>query len=380
MAAARLTYLDWLRGVAVLIMILWHVVDSWTVIDGRDTRAFHAVIFTAGWAAPLFLFLAGTSVPLAAAASVGRGLGRSAAGRKLQRRGWEVFVLAHLFRFQSFVLNPSASWNSLLKPDILNVLGIGIVVTAWCWTRAGSSTRSQALWLLGPAVVVTAVLTPLAPTWWWPTLLHPRLEAYIRPVGNYGVFSLFPAIAYVLVGGFVGSRIHASRESSGPFHARLMAAGAAVLLLAWLLERPPVREGAIWAGPVSAVSGRMGTMMVAMAICWWAIKSRPAGTYSPVVLLGRTSLFVYWIHVELAYGAFSLALRQRLTLGWSLVGYAVVTWIMYQLAVRWSRRARGPLVPEHLVAEAPGRGSRRQENRSRGRAGGQGGFGWIPTV
>jgi hypothetical protein len=61
-------------------------------------------------------------------------------------------------------------------------------------------------------------------------------------------------------------------------------------------------------------------------------------------------LFVYWVHVELAYGAFSFAVRQRLTLGWSLVGYAIVTLVMYQLAVLWSRRARGPIVPEHMVA------------------------------
>jgi len=31
----RLASVDWLRGLAVLCMILWHVVDAWTVPE-RD--------------------------------------------------------------------------------------------------------------------------------------------------------------------------------------------------------------------------------------------------------------------------------------------------------------------------------------------------------
>lgn len=348
--SSRLIYLDWLRGLAVLSMILWHVVDSWTVVDGRDNAAFRAVIFTAGWAAPLFLLLAGVSVPLAASARVARGLSRSAASAALQTRGWQLFLLAHLFRFQSFLLNPNASWNALLKPDILNILGLGIVLTAWCWGHARDTTPSQAGWLIVPALIVVLLLAPLAPTWWWPTLLHPRLEAYVRPVGNYGVFSLFPAIAYVLVGGFIGARLGAAHPSMATFHRRVALAGAVFLTLGWVFARPELHPLAMWVGPASAVSGRLGAMFVLVAVAWTALRSRRPGTWSPMVLLGQTSLFVYWVHVELAYGLPSFAVRQRLTLGWSLVGYVGVTLLMYGLAVLWSRRSRGPIVPAHMRA------------------------------
>ena len=63
---SRLLYIDWLRGVAVLFMILWHSIDAWTLQSGRDTLAFTLIRFAAGWAAPLFLMLAGVSVSLAA--------------------------------------------------------------------------------------------------------------------------------------------------------------------------------------------------------------------------------------------------------------------------------------------------------------------------
>ena len=348
--SSRLIYLDWLRGLAVLIMILWHVVDAWTVLDGRNTAAFRAVIFTGGWAAPLFLLLAGVSVPLAAGARLARGLSRPAASAALQKRGWQVFVLAHLFRFQSFLLNPNASWSGLLKPDILNILGLGIVLTAWCWGRASDTARSQTLWMIVPAVVVVAVLAPLAPTWWWPTLLHPRLEAYVRPVGNYGVFSLFPAIAYVLVGGFIGARLGAAQARMAAFHLRVALIGAVFLALGWVLERPELQPVAMWVRPASAVAGRLGAMFLLLSVAWIALRSRRRDAWSPMVLLGQTSLFVYWVHVELAYGLPSFAIRQKLPLAWSLVGYVGVTVLMYGLAVLWSRRSRGPIVPEHMRA------------------------------
>jgi uncharacterized membrane protein len=39
-ARSRRGYLDWLRGLAVLIMIHGHVMDSWTADLFRNSRAF----------------------------------------------------------------------------------------------------------------------------------------------------------------------------------------------------------------------------------------------------------------------------------------------------------------------------------------------------
>ena len=61
---SRLLYIDWLRGIAVLFMVLWHSIDAWTLQTDRDAWAFTVIIFAAGWAAPLFLLLAGVSVSL----------------------------------------------------------------------------------------------------------------------------------------------------------------------------------------------------------------------------------------------------------------------------------------------------------------------------
>lgn len=343
-ASNRRIYIDWFRGVAVLLMIAWHAIDAWTLPAARDPRAFAIIVFFAGWAAPMFLFLAGVSVPLAASARVTRGASRLQASRSLQVRGWQVFLLAHVFRFQSFLLNPYAQWNGLLKPDILNILGLGLVAVAFCWRRA-QSDRGAVIWLLLPAAAAV-LLAPLAAGWWWPTLLHPRLEAYIRPVENYGVFSLFPAVGYVFAGAFLGAQMAARDDRRAGFQRRLALWGIAAALAGGIVASLPVTR---WSGPAAIVLFRTGSMSAALAGAWWLLRRRPPETWSPLVVFGRTSLFVYWVHVELAYGLFTRPIHKTLSLPAALAGYVALTVIMFGAATLWAKRKPGqPLVPMHM--------------------------------
>ena len=330
-------------------MICWHTMDAWTVLEGREHLPFQAMGFVGGWAAPMFLLLAGVALPYAGAARIARGDSWPQAARALARRGWQVFLIAHLFRLQSFLLNPTARWNGIFKPDILNVLGLGMVVTAWCWRRA-TSTAAALRWLLLPALIVMFVITPLSRIWWWPTLLPPRLEAYIRPVGNMGVFSLFPSIAYVFIGAWIGSILVQRSVSDVAFHKRLGLGGAAALavgLAAMFVPFPPVST----IGLSAIIVMRTGAIVVALVAVWWWMRWRPAGRRSPMLVFGRTSLFVYWVHVELAYGVFSYPIRRALPTGWAFVAFVLFTIAMLGLAMLWERRPRGPLVPAHMVAK-----------------------------
>src|SRR5260370_25359 len=108
------TYLEVLRGVAVLIMIEAHVLDSWTRAAARRSRAFGESLILGGFGAPLFLFLAGIAVAMSAGSKARRTGDTRGAVRAVQRRGLEIFLLAFVFRFQSFVLSHSPAW-ALLK-------------------------------------------------------------------------------------------------------------------------------------------------------------------------------------------------------------------------------------------------------------------------
>jgi uncharacterized membrane protein len=328
--------IDWLRGLAVLFMIAWHSMDAWTATTDLTSVGFSLVLFTAGWAAPLFLFLAGVSVPFAGATRLAAGVSNSEASWALQKRGWQIFGLAHLFRFQSFLLNPNATWSAILKPDILNVLGMALVVVAWCWGQM-RSVRDGLLWLLLPTALIVGVLTPLSREWWWPTLLHPRLEAYIRPVGNFGVFSLFPASAFVFAGAFVGSVMARRPAADRQFHRVLVVTGAAITAAGWLSSHVPSPLETTWLDSVSLFLLRGGVMTAALGVAALAIGTDAGAVVRPLAVLGQSSLLVYWVHVELVYGVFSYPIRRTLSLQAAATACLGLTLAMMALA-HWMRR------------------------------------------
>jgi hypothetical protein len=63
-------------------------------------------------------------------------------------------------------------------------------------------------------------------------------------------------------------------------------------------------------------------------------------TSVPLVELGRSSLFVYWIHVEMAYGILTEPLHRRLPLEQAYVGFLVFALMLYGL-VRAKNRVLG---------------------------------------
>ncbi len=333
----RRTYIDWLRGIAVLCMVEWHAVDAWTLDSERSGTAFKILAYLGGWAAPLFLFLAGVAIPLAAEANIRKGMSVRDAAWALQKRGWQILLLAHIFKLQSYLLNPYASWHGIFKPDILNVLGLGMVAAAFCWGRS-EALRSRLVWLLTPALLALA-LTTIAKGWWWPTLLHPRLEAYIRQNG-FGQFALFPWTTYVFLGTALGVWIamHRTQDADRRFHAIL--AGVGLLM---------VGAGALLWPPWSGVVTRTGGMLVTLVVAWLWMQRPGAARWSPIVVFGQTSLFVYWVHVELVYGQFSRAIKRGLTVPEALIGYAIFIALLLWAANAW-KNWKGPWIPPRLAA------------------------------
>ena len=129
-STVRHAYLDWVRGVAVLIMIEAHVLDGWTQAADRTRPLFGYAMILGGFGAPLFLFLAGLAVVLSAESKLRKTGDFAASWWAVQKRGWQVFGLAFLFRLQSYILSGGSSLLSLLKVDILNVMGPAIAMTA----------------------------------------------------------------------------------------------------------------------------------------------------------------------------------------------------------------------------------------------------------
>src|SRR5712671_6085259 len=138
----RLAYIDWARGIAVLLMIEAHTLDAWTLLSPavRRTIAFRDATVLGGFAAPLFLWLAGLAVVLAATRRAERTGSRRAAIEMICRRGLEIFILGFLFRAQGFLITPGSHPVTLFRVDILNIMGPAIAVAGIVWGLARNGT------------------------------------------------------------------------------------------------------------------------------------------------------------------------------------------------------------------------------------------------
>lgn len=308
----------------MLIMIEAHVVDSWTRLSDRGSPVFSLAIILGGMGAPLFLFLAGVSVALSAGSKWRRTGDSRGASQKVMRRGLEIFGLAFLFRVQAWVLGWGQP-STLLRVDVLNIMGPSIMAAAGLWGAMPTARGRLTGFLL--ATLAIAFATPLVRTWSPLSSLPDPIEAYVRPAGGYSVFVLFPWSGFVAAGAALGvlldSRVATDRERR--LNRLLGGAGAALVVTSYAFSHlpSPYRSSQFWTTSPAFFFLRIGLMLLAVAAAYvWMARPQANRRWSPLVQLGRTSLFVYWIHVEMVYGLVSRPLHQGLPL--VIVGPAYV--------------------------------------------------------
>ncbi|HEX6163188.1 MAG TPA: heparan-alpha-glucosaminide N-acetyltransferase domain-containing protein [Vicinamibacterales bacterium] len=349
LGAGRKVYLDWLRGVAVVVMVVAHVTDAWTRVEDRSRELYGYTVLIAGMASPLFLFLAGLTIAMAASARSEK-IGHQAAANQALKRGLQVFALAFLFRLQSQLLGWGAFIN-FFKVDILNVMGIAMIAAALLWRL--STDRIVRIMLFAMATAVVAMSTPLVREAAMLAALPDVIEAYIRPLPGRTNFALFPWMAFVFGGAIAGELVFAAQTAARErvLQVGLLISGAAAIAIAYAASfRPSIYPVSnFWTSSPTFFFIRLGicTAMLPVAraidVFHAAVRARfgdrlPEGSPGRVITtLGRSSLFVYWIHVEMAYGAIAIPLRRALPLEFSLAGTAALIALLYAIT-RWKDR------------------------------------------
>src|SRR5450755_4206006 len=101
-ATARLPQLDWMRGLACVLMFQTHCYDSWLSPSARQTDFFMYSRLGGTFPAPLFLFLAGISFALVTEKLWQKDLPASQIAKTTIGRGAEILALGLLFRLQEY--------------------------------------------------------------------------------------------------------------------------------------------------------------------------------------------------------------------------------------------------------------------------------------
>jgi uncharacterized membrane protein len=358
-ARKRLAYIDWMRGLACLLMFQTHCYDSWLSPQARQSRFFMYSQLGGTFPAPLFLFLAGTSFALVTEKLRQKNLPPGQIARSTILRGAEIFGFGLLFRMQEFLV--AWGWapkSDLLRVDILNTIGLSMMLMGVvCWLvltmRRGPGTRlALVLTACGTALLIALLTTPLWTTW-RPNWLPWPLESYVNGVHNLGtpqawMFPIFPWTAFAFSGLAVGFILQSSwaREQGARAFFSLGLAGSLLIEFARWLEAQPRQLYSVddyWHTSPSFFLIRVGMLLVILtasyAWCRWG-----AGQWglNPLILLGQASLLVYWVHIEFVYGRVSILPKHSMTIGGASVGLLIIFLAMLGLAyIRTKTKGRG---------------------------------------
>ena len=322
-AAKRLAYIDWMRGLACVLMFQTHCYDSWMSPEAKKSSTLIIWSRLGGTLpAPLFIFLAGVSFALVTERLRQKGIERDAVAKQTIRRGAEIYGMGLLFRVQEFALGyPWSPWTDLLRVDVLNILGLSMVLMGvLCWLAADADVRAARTRTIAAALSVAAVVAMVTPPLWTthrPKFLPWPLESYINGVHVFNqpqpwLFPLFPWTAFAFAGlaaGFFLFSDFAKRKEALAYFA-LGGTGIVACGLSVLFDSSPIRLYAVydyWHSNPDFFLMRCGILLIILflvyAWCRWGFAQKG---FSPVIQLGNTSLLVYWVHIEFVYGRFSI--------------------------------------------------------------------------
>jgi uncharacterized membrane protein len=355
--AWRLAYIDWMRGLACVLMFQTHCYDAWMSPEAKKSSTL------IGWSrlggtlpAPLFIFLAGVSFALVTEKLREKGIERNAIAKQTIRRGAEIFGMGLLFRVQEFALGyPWSPWTDLLRVDVLNILGLSMMLMGvLCWTTGDAAVAAARIRTLVAGVFAAVIVAMATPPLWTtrrPSFLPWPLESYINGVHIFKepqpwLFPLFPWSAFAFAGLVVGFFLFSDfvKRREGLVFAALGGLGVAACYLSTLFDSSRVRLYAVydyWHSNPDFLLMRCGILLIILflvyAWCRWGFAQKG---FSPIIQLGNTSLLVYWVHIEFVYGRFSILPKGQCS-AWKATGGLIAIFlamlILSLLRTNWKK-------------------------------------------
>jgi uncharacterized membrane protein len=346
---SRLAYIDWMRGLACLLMFQTHCYDSWLSPSLRQSKFFMYSQLLGTFPAPLFLFLAGISFALVTEKLWTRNLAPSQIARTTILRAAEIFAFGLLFRLQEYLIAWGwAPLSDLLRVDILNTIGVSMMLMGvLCWmvlsTERGPHAKSALVLASAGAALLIALLTPMMWTTWRPHWLPWPLESYIDGVHNLGtpqrwLFPIFPWTAFSFAGLATGFILQSQRrrQREAPTFFALGAAGLVLIAAGRFLDAQTRQLYAVydyWHTSPNFFLVRVGMLLIILTASYaWCRWGAAQSGFSPLIQLGQASLLVYWVHVEFVYGRVSILPKHATSIRTASIGLLTIFLAMTLLA------------------------------------------------
>ncbi|MBL9042169.1 MAG: DUF1624 domain-containing protein [Myxococcales bacterium] len=337
MQSQRFGFIDWFRGLACILMIQTHAYDAWTAEPYRQgTWWIWARLKLGGLPARMFLFLAGVSLAMRFASDARRSVPIAAARMGAFWRGFEVFLIGYGYRIAEWLFAGAKSKDALamLKVDVLQCIGLSLMITAFVASPRDLEDRRVPWRPLGLALLIAA-MTPTLQKLGAPSGPGPLL-AYLWPGAHpLGQFPILPWLSYTLTGAAVGALWLRAARQDRLEQAMWWTVGAGVLV--WLcgygIEKLhlPVFSSTptIKVEPPFIFFYRTAFCLVGTAASYLVERLQLTTGFSPTRLLGQASLLVYMVHLDIVYNSAPYTIKHKLdpitaTMLWVVVAILMV--------------------------------------------------------
>jgi uncharacterized membrane protein len=328
----RLLYLDWLRGIAAVTMLQGHVFQSFLRADLRSGGPYQVSQFAGGMPPAVFLFLLGVTFAFLMDSQERKGIAPGARVWTSVRRSGYLFAAAFAFRFQLWAFSlDGAAWRNLLRVDILNCMGLALLLLA-PMAVFRTSERVRLCAVLGAAI---AVASPMISNTDW-SRLPVVIRNYIVP--DHDFFSFFPWAAFVAFGMSAGSLLRLLKQEDVASAMQWLGwGGLALAFSTYSISNMSISiysNSDFWLNSPALIFIKLGAVLMLIAFSYvWNLQLSSARQWSWVRQFGTTSLLVYWVHIELVYGRWLSILKERLTVGQTVFASFVVILAMLGLSL-----------------------------------------------
>src|SRR6266849_8958458 len=293
MVSMRVRAFDWLRGIAVLVMIETHALVLLRP-ELRAGRAFDWLQRIDGLVAPAFIFSAGFSLALVQVRGAASGMRGQRVRRTLRRLG-EVLLVATLVNWMWFPLLREPRW--IFRVDILHCIGLSLLIALPILVALAPRPLVLRWVALGLAAVAFGA-SPLAEG-----VRGPLASLANGSTGS--VFPLLPWAGYVYLGASAGATAAAGDvRALARWVAGLLALGIALWLLTPQLTAVyPPHE--FWVTN-PANHARRWTQVCAVVLALMAAERfqgrwRTSAPVRFIEVFGTSSLAGYFFHQMLLY-------------------------------------------------------------------------------
>jgi hypothetical protein len=368
-SSRRKLWLDWQRGLAVLFMVEVHVLDAWLapaargaawplgLFAGTWVTPYAVLNMIGGFAAPGFLYMAGLSQALADAAQERKGVTPAARRNQALRRALWLLGVAYGFRLAEFLLGGAWSrpggWAELLKVDVLNVIAVGLAMTALLSVGRRRAVGAAAAGVAAVAIVLaTPVVADLlrhydvaqagAAARTAPNRIVDVLYAYLYASWPRANFHLFNWVAFLLAGSAVAPL---ALGRNRPFV--WLALAAALFGFARWADTWPAAYAyqSFWRTSPSWFAMRLAICLGFSGLLQ-LVPDAAEGSLAWLTRMGRQSLVGYIASVELTYGAIlewlswktaGAPLRRSLSFAGTVAAILAMIVVTWAISVGWER-------------------------------------------